>query len=98
MSGECHKRGEHALECICVLHTFDCECEVCKEKWERAQATIDAIYMRVPIDPSFDIPKPTSIARIEHNAKYLENQQRLKILADMEKSVTPPPGTVTKKR
>lgn len=95
MSGECDKCGEHALECVCVLHSFDCECEVCKDKWEKAQAAIDAIYMRVPIDLSFDIPKLTSIARIEHNVKYLENQQRLKNLADMDKSVTPPSSTVT---
>lgn len=71
MSGECDKCSEHALECGCVLHTFDCECDVCKNKWEKAQADFDAIYTRVTIDMPFDIPKPSSIAKLKHNTKYL---------------------------
>lgn len=72
-----------------------CQCKDCIAI-DKLKADIDAIYTRVPIDMPFDIPKPTSIARIKHNAKYLENQQRLKNLADLDKSVTPPPGAVPK--
>ena len=60
----CEKCGENFLECICVLHAFECECEICKEKWKKAQDAIDAIYIRVPIEYTevthwMPLPKPT---------------------------------------
>ena len=68
-----------------ITKTSDLKCEICKEKWGKAQADFDAIYTRVLIDLSFDIPKTTYIERIKHNAKDLEKQQRLKNVSDIAK-------------
>jgi hypothetical protein len=40
MSGECEKCHEHCLDCICVLHAFECECNECQAKWINFKNTL----------------------------------------------------------
>lgn len=49
----------------------------------------------VPVFLDYHPLKRTSAIRLAHEAKILENAQRLKNLEEMDKSVTPPPCTVT---
>jgi hypothetical protein len=60
-----------------------CECKDC-QAMDKLKADIDEIYTRVPIDMPFEPPVPKSHARRLHDAKVLENAQRLKNLQDME--------------
>ena len=52
---------------------------------DKFKADIDSIYTRVLIDMPFEPQAPKSHARRLHDAKFLENAQRLKNIEDLEK-------------
>lgn len=72
MSGECDTCGEHCLDCKCTGFI--------PRQWVDKKDLIDVLPLYLPYYP----PRRVSAIRLAHDAKVLENAQRLKNMEDRE--------------